>query len=166
MPIMQEPCSGFMKTDSAGKVIASEYTLQVIPGKIKGAKTLEKLGKPLKKIRLEKGLSFIWGRSGHCIGSVWLEFSLQGKKILFTGDYTEKSSAYRCDAIRRRKAETAVIDCAYGNEETGAADHLLALGRGIDEAAASGKAMLFRCRCTGGALTSSGCFRNGESRSI
>jgi len=126
-----------------GKVIASGYTLQVIPGKIKGAKTLEKLGKPLKKIRLEKGLSFVWGRSGHCIGSVWLEFSLQGKKILFTGDYTEKSSAYRCDAIRRRKAETAVIDCAYGNEETDAADHLLAFGRGIDEAAASGKAMLF-----------------------
>ena len=48
------------------------------------------------------------------MGSVWLLFSAEGKRFLFSGDYVEKSVAYKCDKIRDVSADLAVIDTAYG----------------------------------------------------
>ncbi|HUM82848.1 MAG TPA: MBL fold metallo-hydrolase [Lachnospiraceae bacterium] len=126
-----------------GKVIASRITLETIPGVIKGAMALEDLGTSGTEIRLEKNLSFTWGRSGHCLGSVWFLFNAEKKRILFTGDYSEKSAAYRCDPIRGVHADLAVIDAAYGNEMTDAGDHLKALDRYIAESALSSVKMFF-----------------------
>lgn len=61
-------------------------------------------------------LKFICGRSGHCIGSIWILFLINTKKILFTGDYSEQSELYYCDHIRGITADCAVVDCAYGND--------------------------------------------------
>ena len=55
-----------------------------------------------------------WGRSGHCAGSVWYHFFMENKSIFFSGDYTEHSLIYTCDAIRKQTADVAVLDCAYG----------------------------------------------------
>lgn len=126
-----------------GKVIASSYTMMEISGCIRGAKALERYGPCLKRIRLEKDLAFVWGRSGHCVGSVWYEFRTDDRTILFTGDYCEKSIAYKCDAIRKRHTDISVIDCAYGEEEQDADGNLAALEKGIDEAAELEKMMLF-----------------------
>ena len=60
------------------------------------------------------GLKLHWGRSGHCAGSVWYEFTLEDTTLLFSGDYTESSLVYETDPIRRVRAGLAVIDCAYG----------------------------------------------------
>lgn len=59
-----------------------------------------------------------WGRSGHCAGSVWYHFSEGRSSILFSGDCTEDTLVYACDPIRGRRADAAVLDCAYGTDET------------------------------------------------
>jgi Cft2 family RNA processing exonuclease len=99
-----------------GIVIASRFTLDIMSGPVRECRVLEELGERGTKIPLEHGLSVTWGRSGHCFGSVWLLFSAEGKKILFSGDYVEKSTAYKCDRIRDVAADLAVIDTAYGTK--------------------------------------------------
>lgn len=63
-------------------------------------------------------LTIAWGRSGHCAGSVWFHFSVNGKTILFSGDYTEDTLIYAVDPIRNQTADIAVLDCAYGSDKT------------------------------------------------
>lgn len=96
----------------AGTVIASEQTLRQLPFPVKTHAALEALC-PAGSGRLPH-LSLNWGRSGHCAGSVWYEFRLDGQTLLFSGDYTEASLVYCTDPIRRVRADTGVIDCAYG----------------------------------------------------
>ena len=89
--------------------------------------------KPSKKYCLEEyfpnglgelnGLNIRWGRSGHCMGSVWFRFEHNGRSILFTGDYIESTLVYRCDRIRNICADNAVIDCAYGYDKTSCSEY-------------------------------------------
>lgn len=64
-----------------------------------------------------QSLAIIWGRSGHCAGSVWYLFSENGKSIFFSGDYTEDTQVYACDRIRGQYADQAILDCAYGRAD-------------------------------------------------
>ena len=97
-----------------GIVIASRFTLDTMSGPVRDCRVLEELGERGTKITLDHDLCVTWGRSGHCMGSVWLLFSAEGKRFLFSGDYVEKSVAYKCDKIRDVSADLAVIDTAYG----------------------------------------------------
>jgi Cft2 family RNA processing exonuclease len=97
-----------------GIVIGSRFTLDAMSGPVRECRALEDLGANGTKIEINHGLSVMWGRSGHCLGSVWLLFSAEGKRILFSGDYVEKSVAYKCDKIRDVSVDLAVIDTAYG----------------------------------------------------
>ncbi|WP_342553846.1 MBL fold metallo-hydrolase [Paenibacillus sp. FSL R7-0652] len=45
------------------------------------------------------GVSVIWGRSGHLAGSVWLGIEMEGKRILYSGDYTSESILLQADDI-------------------------------------------------------------------
>lgn len=69
---------------------------------------------PLFK-QLDPSLSIRYGRTGHCIGSIWFLIEWNNKKVIFTGDYKENSPVYISDRIRNISADCAVIDCAYGN---------------------------------------------------
>lgn len=91
----------------SGTVIASDETFGQLPFSLPDTRTL-------RSFRPPEGLKLRWGRSGHCPGSVWYEFGLEGQTLLFSGDYTERSLVYETDPIRRTRAELAVIDCAYG----------------------------------------------------
>ena len=93
-----------------GTVAASRETLRQIQTLSLRAETLEAFCPP-------KGLTLKWGRTGHCAGSVWFYFALEGKSLLFSGDYTEKSLAYTADPIRNVSADIAVLDSAYGYEK-------------------------------------------------
>ncbi len=125
-----------------GEVIASEETFAWSKCSMKG-RTLESIGLPEKKCKVSKHLTMTWGRSGHCIGSVWFLFRMDGRKILFSGDYEEKSYAYHCDKIRNRKADIAVLDCAYGAEQENAAEHRRILEEGLDQLVQEKKPILF-----------------------
>ncbi len=95
------------------------------------------LFKPSKTLRLEEafpngsgelnGMNILWGRSGHCMGSVWFRFEHGGSSILFSGDYIEDTLVYNCDKIRDISADTAVIDCAYGYDKTSCPEYCKAL---------------------------------------
>lgn len=65
-----------------------------------------------------KTISFHGGRSGHCIGSVWLFMSIGERTLFYSGDYHEGGPVYRCDAVRDVTAGLAIVDAAYGSHET------------------------------------------------
>ena len=69
---------------------------------------------PLSR-QFDSSLCIRYGRSGHCIGSIWYLIEWNHKKVFFTGDYKENSPVYICDKIRNISTDCAVIDCAYGN---------------------------------------------------
>lgn len=94
----------------SGVIIAAAPTLEQLPFRPKYSIALKKLHGEIG------GIKFTHGRSGHCQGAVWYEFHISGKKLLFSGDYTENSLMYHCDEIRGRNADIAVIDCAYGKD--------------------------------------------------
>ena len=92
----------------SGVIVAAASALEQLPFKPKYSIALKKLNGEIG------GIKFTHGRSGHCQGAVWYEFNIAGKKLLFSGDYTENALMYQCDPIRGSTADIAVIDCAYG----------------------------------------------------
>ena len=99
-----------------GMVIAAAETLRQLPFSVQKGHTLEKLCP--NGAGAFQNLSVQWGRSGHCAGSVWYRFAENGKSVFFSGDYTEDTQVYACDPIRNQHAGLAVLDCAYGPDET------------------------------------------------
>lgn len=99
----------------AGMVVASAETLEQL-------KTRPKRRSSLAEFLPPAGLAVRWGRSGHCAGSLWYQFRLEGRSLLFSGDYTEHSWAYAADPIRGVAADLAVLDSAYGPEPRSAGE--------------------------------------------
>ena len=99
-----------------GTVIAAEETLRQLPFAVQEGRALQELC-PGGAGQL-RSLSVRWGRSGHCVGGVWYRFAENGKSVFFSGDYTEDTQVYACDPIRNQHADLAVLDCAYGLDET------------------------------------------------
>ena len=99
-----------------GTVIATEETLSQLPFAAKNRRVLQDIS-PNGAGEFQN-LSIQWGRSGHCVGSVWYCFNEDGKSVFFSGDYTEDTQVYACDPIRGQYADLAVLDCAYGLDET------------------------------------------------
>ncbi len=99
-----------------GVVIAAGETLRQLPFPLRECLALEDVCP--QGTGVYQNLSIQWGRSGHCAGSVWYHFAERDQSILFSGDYTEDTQVYACDPIRRRHADLAVLDCAYGLDET------------------------------------------------
>ena len=103
-----------------GPVIASRHTLDQLPFHLEAGLALEELC-PGREGSYD-GIHIRWGRSGHCVGSVWYRFSMEQKSILFSGDYTEDTQVYVIEPIRGQTADVAVLDCAYGSDRTGYKD--------------------------------------------
>lgn len=99
-----------------GPVIASRHTLEQLPFHLEAGLSLEELC-PGREGSYD-GVHIRWGRSGHCVGSVWYRFSMEQKSILFSGDYTEDTQVYVTEPIRGQTADVAVLDCAYGSGQT------------------------------------------------
>lgn len=99
-----------------GPVIASRHTLEQLPFHLEAGLPLEELC-PGREGSYD-GVHIQWGRSGHCVGSVWYRFSMEKKSIFFSGDYTEDTQVYVTEPIRRQTADVAVLDCAYGSDRT------------------------------------------------
>ncbi|HIQ73833.1 MAG TPA: MBL fold metallo-hydrolase [Candidatus Cottocaccamicrobium excrementipullorum] len=70
-----------------------------------------------KGLSLEDGLSFSYGKSGHCAGSLWFHFRDPYGSVLYTGDYQKRPLVYQTDPIEGRKADLAIMDCAHSKEQ-------------------------------------------------
>lgn len=96
----------------SGHVVASRHTLNQLPFPMENGIALEDVCP-----RGEgdyRNIHIRWGKSGHCVGSVWYQFELEHRSVLFSGDYTEDTRVFACDRLRNKKADLAVLDCAYG----------------------------------------------------
>ena len=129
------------KNGFTGTVFATEETLRQLPFSLPRSLSLERLC-PNGAGRLNS-LSIFWGRSGHCVGSVWYRFTERERIILFSGDYTEDTQVYACDLIRNQRAELAVLDCAYGTDETPYAEACDRLACETDRLLSAHKLLLF-----------------------
>ena len=98
-----------VKNGFCGLVIASEETLHALP---QYEKTLA-LPKAFGRVNLGE-VCIDYGRSGHCVGSLWYQIKTAGSNVLFSGDYCE-NSLFNVDKIEGREAELAVLECAFGN---------------------------------------------------
>lgn len=65
-------------------------------------------------------LSVTYGRSGHCVGSIWLQVSWNDGSLFYSGDYQSRPLAYAADLITGRSGELAIIDCAHVSSEENA----------------------------------------------
>ena len=99
-----------------GTVIAAAEALRQLPFSVQSGHKLEKFCS--NGTGQLQNLSIQWGRSGHCAGSVWYRFAENGRFVFFSGDYTEDTQVYACDPIRDQYADLAMLDCAYGRDET------------------------------------------------
>lgn len=93
-------------------------------------------------VSLTESLAFCWGRSGHCTGSVWFQLQLDGKVLLYSGDYREENAPYPCCSIRAKHADLAILDCAYGYEELTKQHYLDELIATMKQLMAQGKKLL------------------------
>lgn len=98
-----------------GRVVSSSFTLEQLPGRAAEAIVLDEISGPGEWVDIGGKLRLKWGRTGHCLGSIWFLVEMEGKRILYTGDYTEHTAAYKVDKIRDIRADLALIDTAYGD---------------------------------------------------
>lgn len=68
-------------------------------------------------VGLGRELRFACGRSGHCAGGVWFHIWDSRKSCFFSGDYQARSLAYTVDVVSGRRADLAIVDCAYPDLE-------------------------------------------------
>lgn len=106
-----------LKEGFSGKVVLSKETYKQMNYKLEHTICLDEQG---QHHELEDHLLVEYGRSGHCEGALWYLIKWNGKKVLFSGDYYEHSKIYTCDKLRKKEAELAVLDCAYGLDQMGA----------------------------------------------
>ena len=98
-----------LKNGFCGLVIASEETIKALP---RYDKTLV-LPQSFGRVNLGE-VCIDYGRSGHCVGSLWYHIKTRQSDVLFSGDYCE-NSLFNVDKIEGQRAELAVLDCAFGN---------------------------------------------------
>lgn len=105
----------------SGPVVASQHTLNQLPFQVENGIALEDVCP--RGAGDYRNIHIRWGRSGHCVGSVWYQFELEQKSVLFSGDYTEDTYVFICDLLRDKKADLAVLDCAYGLDTSSYIDY-------------------------------------------
>jgi len=101
----------------SGNVVMTRETARQLPFLPERILLIDELTPAMSAVQIADGFSVMWGRSGHCAGSVWYNISSGNKNILFSGDYLEDTLIYRCDFIRGSTADIAVLDSAYGESE-------------------------------------------------
>lgn len=82
---------------------------------------IEEAGAAGQWLQLEPGLEVRWGRSGHLIGSVWLDIRVGSERVFYSGDYSSESGLLIADAPGEQgkagstaEVDVAIIDAAYG----------------------------------------------------
>ncbi|MDU0202995.1 MBL fold metallo-hydrolase [Paenibacillus sp. MAH-36] len=132
------------KLGYSGKVYTTRLTAQQLPGyyaawekhvKLQGGELpydeadiarvqyvfIEDMAPPQQWIELSPTLSICWGRSGHMLGSIWMLLEIDGKRLFFSGDYSEDSLLLGTDLPKDIinggiPVDVAIIDAAYSTD--------------------------------------------------
>ena len=108
----------FRKNGFSGWLVTTVPTIQCTG--IDYEKTIL-LGDPKEKmaepVTLKGGISFFYGRTGHCAGSIWLHLFGAFGSLFYSGDYQRRALAYAVDPVAGRQADLAILDCAHVREQ-------------------------------------------------
>lgn len=132
-----------VKHGFSGYVVTTRETigqLQLSPERVC---LIDDLTPTMSAVTLTDGLSVRWGKSGHCAGSVWYDICMGDENILFSGDYIEDTLVYNCDLIRGVKADSALLDSAYGDAKQTPADYRIILVSIVKDFVEQGRTILF-----------------------
>ena len=87
------------------------------------------------------GIDVVVGRSGHVVGGIWFEISVEGKKIFYSGDIVAEPMLLNND--KPGKCDAAILNCAYAGKVLKQSDQYKLLHQSIEETlAVGGKAIL------------------------
>ena len=120
------------KMGYTGYIYATEETIHLAKNYIRNwAKNVEAKGgilpyekKWITKIRFApiklgenkiKELNILTGKTGHMLGSVWFGFTLEGKKLFYSGDICFESILFSFD-LPEEKYDIAIVDASYGKD--------------------------------------------------
>ncbi|OCT16669.1 hypothetical protein A8709_08325 [Paenibacillus pectinilyticus] len=81
---------------------------------------IEEAAAPLEWFEITPTLKACWGRSGHMLGSIWIMLELEGKRVFYSGDYSEDSFLLETDSPLLVELESswdgAIVDAAYSTD--------------------------------------------------
>ena len=87
------------------------------------------------------GIDVFVGRSGHVLGGIWFEISVDGKKIFYSGDIVAEPMLLMND--KPSKCDAAILNCAYAGKVLNQKDQYNLLYQSIEETLSEGgKAIL------------------------
>ncbi|MFA9558218.1 MBL fold metallo-hydrolase [Evansella sp. AB-rgal1] len=89
-------------------------------------------------------IHFMYGCSGHTLGSVWFFFRFNGKYVFFSGDYSMESSLLSFEKPNiEERVDLAILDGAYGSELNDQDSYIIRLREMVMEANEKGEKVLF-----------------------
>ena len=104
----------------SGTIVATQETSRQLDFRLPHLICIDMLGPCLTEIPLSEEVRVMWGKTGHCLGSVWYKIFLGEKEIIYSGDYIEDVLVYEVDPIRHQKADIGIIEHGYGPDPEGA----------------------------------------------
>ena len=88
-----------------------------------------------------EGIAFETGRSGHVLGGTWYIFTIEGKRLLYTGDMCREPGVLAFD--QPGKCDAAIMNAAYAGKKIVQSEQFAALLDSVKETAlAGGKVLL------------------------
>lgn len=98
-----------------GQFILSAETARQLPFLLNRC-TLLPIPEKVENLRLDD-IKLRYGMSGHCSGALWYWMLWEDKRLLFSGDFHFYSEVYECTTMQNHKADLAVIDSCYPDDE-------------------------------------------------
>jgi len=94
------------------------------------------------KVQVVDGVSVVFHRAGHILGSAFLEVVADGKRILFSGDLGRYGTPLLADPENPTVADAMLLECTYGDRQHPAEPAADQLAREIHAAIQRGGPML------------------------
>ncbi|MDO8528250.1 MAG: MBL fold metallo-hydrolase [Deltaproteobacteria bacterium] len=95
-----------------------------------------------EKIELSENVSAVWREAGHILGASFIELSVNGKKITFSGDLGRFKSPLMHPPKNIEKTDYLILESTYGDHNHPTEDPAISLKRVIDRTIARNGSVL------------------------
>ncbi|WP_416149976.1 MBL fold metallo-hydrolase [Salipaludibacillus sp. HK11] len=89
-------------------------------------------------------LDYMFGMSGHTVGSVWYVFRFQSKHVFFSGDYSYESDLLMIEEPPNLSIDLAILDGAYADSTHSQADNLHTIRTTVQKAMQQKTTVIFQ----------------------